>query len=600
MIQIFGKKTKLLVAIFSMLFLWSCQKDIDETYFNSTSQIPNLTTKVNSSVSGFVTDENNAAVIGATVNVGTSTTTTDKYGYFSVKNVDVVKTAAVVTVTKQGYFKGIKTYAAIANKSAFFRIKLIPKTTSGTINATTGGSVTLTNGLIVSLPANAVVNLLSSGQAYTGVVSVTAYWINPTGADVNAVMPGDLRGLTTTGAIKTLQSFGMAAIELTGASGELLQIAPGKKATLTFPIPSSLSATAPANIPLWYFDETIGLWKEDGSAIKTGNTYVGEVSHFSFWNCDVPANYVQFDCTVLDADNNPLPYTIVKISDVNNIYNYRFGYTDSTGYVTGLVPDNAQLKLEVFTFYNCSNAAFSQNFTTTNTGVSLGNIVVLNTALNQANVSGTVTDCSNNPVSNGYIIVLKDNQYFRYALSNTGTYNFVSLLCSGSSSAVTMIAEDAATLQQSAPLSYVFVNGANTVPNIQACGISTDQFFNYTINGTNYSYTSPADTFYMYVNSQMNPPRIEINAQQITSTQNGYGTIGFDQTGIAVGSSQPLSLFYCSQISNDSTSVAAPFNVNITEYGNVGEFISGDFSGTLIGLLTNYTVSGNFRVRRRQ
>ena len=146
----------------------------------------------------------------------------------------------------------------------------------------------------------------------------------------------------------------------------------------------------------------------------------------------------------------------------------------------------------------------------------------------------------------------------------------------------------------------MFVNGANTVPNIQACGISTDQFFNYTINGTNYSYTSPADTFYMYVNSQMNPPRIEINAQQITSTQNGYGTIGFDQTGIAVGSSQPLSLFYCSQISNDSTSVAAPFNVSITEYGNVGEFISGDFSGTLIGLLTNYTVSGNFRVRRRQ
>ena len=249
MIQIFGKKTKLLFAIFSMLFLWSCQKNIDDSFIDSTNQIPNLTTKVNSSVSGFVTDENNAAVIGATVNVGTSTTTTDKFGYFSVKNVDVVKTAAVVTVTKQGYFKGIKTYTAIANKSAFFRIKLIPKTTSGSINATTGGNVTLTNGLIVSLPANAVVNA-ASGAAYTGSVSVTAYWINPTGADVNAVMPGDLRGLTTAGAIKTLQSFGMAAVELTGASGELLQIATGKKATLTFPIPSSLSATAPANIPL--------------------------------------------------------------------------------------------------------------------------------------------------------------------------------------------------------------------------------------------------------------------------------------------------------------------------------------------------------------
>jgi hypothetical protein len=35
---------------------------------------------------------------------------------------------------------------------------------------------------------------------------------------------------------------------------------------------------------LWSFDEAKGLWKEEGQAIKTGSNYVGDVSHFSFWN----------------------------------------------------------------------------------------------------------------------------------------------------------------------------------------------------------------------------------------------------------------------------------------------------------------------------
>ena len=52
-----------------------------------------LTTKVNAAkVSGFVTDENNAPVVGASVKMGTTaTTTTDDYGYFEVRNAEVVK-----------------------------------------------------------------------------------------------------------------------------------------------------------------------------------------------------------------------------------------------------------------------------------------------------------------------------------------------------------------------------------------------------------------------------------------------------------------------------------------------------------------------------
>jgi hypothetical protein len=129
------------------VLFFSCQKELSFDNSTSGNLPPDLKTKVSSSVSGFVTDENDAAVMGATVQFGSSTITTDKYGYFEVKNVQVVKQAAVVTVIKPGYFKGIKTYIAKEGKAAFFRIKLIPKTIVGNINAASGGTVTLANGL---------------------------------------------------------------------------------------------------------------------------------------------------------------------------------------------------------------------------------------------------------------------------------------------------------------------------------------------------------------------------------------------------------------------------------------------------------------------
>ena len=598
----------LLVLLLAATALWSCQKDLDETLVDNINQLPNLTTKINSSVSGFVVDENNQAVSGASVVVYDKTTTTDDYGYFSVKNVNVVKTAAVVTVNKSGYFPGIKTYIATENKSAFFRIKLIPKLNSGSFNGLNGGTITLSNGMKIDFPVNGIQDLLSSNNnPYSGTVFVSASYINPTASDINSIMPGDLRGINQDGSMSVLQSFGMVAVELKGDQGQSLQIASGKKATLTFPIPSSLSTTAPASIPLWYFDESNGLWKEEGSATKVGNNYVGDVSHFSFWNCDVPSNFVQFNCTLLNEDGLPIPFTWVKITNVNNPQSYRYGLTDSSGFVAGAVPNNANLKLEVFTQIDCGTAAFTQTFSTTSSNLSLGNLTIPNTTTQTANVSGTVTDCNNAAVSNGYIIMLKNNQYYRYNLSSTGAYNFSNLLCNGNSESVTFIAEDNSSNQQSSPFSYTLNTGNNTVPNIQACGTTTEQFINLNINGIDYNYSSPVDSFSFFINTQTNPVSISLNGSNIT--QSG-GTTIYNQTylqiseaNISAGSTQQLMNFNTSHVGNDTTSITTPINVQITEYGGVGQFIAGNFSGALFGAAptnTVYNTSCTFRIRRNR
>ncbi len=574
------------LLLFTAVLFFSCQKEL--SIDNGTGSLPpDLKTKISSSVSGFVTDENNAAVMGATVQFATSSITTDKYGYFEAKNVQVVKNAAFVTVSKPGYFKGIKTYIAKEGKSAFFRIKLIPKTIVGNINGTSGGSVTLTNGLSIALPAGAVVNA-ATNVAYTGTVNVAAFWINPEAADLNKIMPGDLRGIDKDGSLKLLQTFGMAAVELTGASGELLQIATGKKATITLPIPASLTASAPASIPLWYFDETNGLWKEQGSAVKTGNTYVGDVSHFSFWNYDVPGNYVQFDCTLKDAAGNPIPFVPVQIT-VSGTNNYAYGYTDASGYVGGAVPANAILDLKVHPVYYCTTPIYTQTFATTNANISLGVITIAN---NTAIVSGTATDCNNNPVTNGYIILLNSGHYTWYPLSNTGTFSFSTILCSNPN-AVTIVAEDLTAMQQSAPIITNLIVGANTIGNLQACNNSIAEFLTYTINGTNYSYTAPVDS----VTYGGNALEIGVSANIIGTMNPAY--LVFAAPGIGLNSSQLLSSFTTTQMQN--TTIPNPISVHITEYGAVGQFVSGNFTGTFVYFQppnTVYNVSGSFRVRR--
>ncbi len=587
------KKTisRYFTIIFAAALFFSCQKELHFEGGSGGTQ-PDLTTKINSSVSGFVTDENEAPVLGASVQFGASTATTDKYGYFEFKNVQVVKEAAVVSVTKAGYFKGFRTFIATEGKAAFVRIKLILKSNVGSFNSTIGGTVILVSGFDIKFYAGTIVNAATNAQ-YNGTVNVSAFWLNPGASDINRIMPGDLRGTNKDGSLKILQTFGMGAVELTGSSGELLQIVNGQRATITMLIPGSLSASAPATIPLWYFNETNGLWKEEGTATRIGNAYVGDVSHFSYWNCDVPNNYVQFNCTLKNTAGNPIPYTLVKVS-VAGTSNSGWGYTDSSGYTGGAVPNNANLILEVYTNWGCTTPIYTQPFTTTNVNISLG-VITIATTNNVATLSGTVTNCANSPVTNGNIIVAEGPIFTKYPLSNTGAYSFSKIFCTFPQT-VTLIGEDIANSQQSPNTSYVVNSGTNTVGNIQACGVTTQQFVNYTINGTSYSFTAPVDSIFMAPGNGNSFITIEGNR---IGSPNNYASLFFDGQGIALNSSQPFSIFRSTEL--NQTPNPLPIFVNITEYGAIGEYISGNFTGTFIETLppnTSYNVTCSFRVRR--
>jgi hypothetical protein len=581
-----------------LISLLACQKDINPGGGGGVDNPVDLGSRVNASVSGFVTDENEQPVINAMVRFGTLTVPTDDYGYFQISNVSVPKNAAMVTVNQGGYFPGIRTFIAKEGKATFVRIKLMPKTVSGTISAANGGNVTLSNGLKVAIPSSAVVDA-TTGAAYTGTINVAAKWIDPTAADLSRIMPGDLRAIDADDNFKQLMTYGMAAVELTSTSGDKLQIAPGKKATLTWPLPAALAGTAPATIPLWHFDEAIGLWREEGSATKTGNSYEGEVSHFSFWNCDVPNNYVQLDLTVKNPDNTPVRYAYVLVTNLSN-NQQASGYTDSTGYVIGAVPPNANLRVDVFYGNSCGTPLHTQNVTTTNTNLSLGTVTIVNNT-SMASLTGNVVDCNGQPVTNGTLYINTNGWYYRHNLSNTGSFNIPFYLCNGNSIAASVIAEDYGTTQQSAEINHTIVTGLNNLGTIAACGTTSNQFMNITVNGSPEGFTHPADSLTYFFNNQSGST---ISAAKQSGGAITSVTIGFEHTGITVGGSYPVTFFNSTLLgapNSTSVTVNAGSTVSVTEFGAIGGFIAGTYSINATGPAptnTPYTVTGSFRMRR--
>ena len=205
--------------------------------------------------------------------------------------------------------------------------------------------------------------MASLNSDYSGDVKVYASYINPKSSDIGKTVPGSFVANDKNGKRVILSSYGMLAVELSSATGEKLQIKTGNTATLTIPIPAASVSSAPSTIPLWYIDEATGIWQEEGSATKQGNSYVGTVKHFSFWNCDYPNDAVDLSLTLQTPDGLPLVNEDVRImstngTDTSTYATARDGWTDSLGQVSGLVPANTTLTLEVLG--PCYGVVYSQ------------------------------------------------------------------------------------------------------------------------------------------------------------------------------------------------------------------------------------------------
>jgi hypothetical protein len=470
------KSTLALLTILTILFATNCKKPNDGVNNNTPGTdnpiIANDAARVNATITGSVLDENNKPVANAVVKSGSEITTTDALGNFIFKNISVSAANGSVTVIKTGYFNGIRSFVTSAGKTNYVKIQLLKQTLSATVNAASGGMVNVSNGATIQFPAGAFVT--STGTAYTGNVKIYTAYIDPTAPNLPLVVPGDLRGLNATGGEYLLKSYGMVGAELKDENGNALKIATGKTATISFPIPTSLQASAPASIPLWHFDEATARWKEEGAATKNGNAYTASVSKFSFWNVDVPiSNFINLELRLVNsATNNALANTMVKITSVSTNA-IAYDYTNDSGYVSGYVPKNENLKLEVIVNPLCigNNVVYTQNIGPYTSNTNLGNINVTLPASSYVNFSGNVKGCNNMPISNGYVsIAIENGNGAMVNVDAQGNFNTTILHCGGGTINYKYNAVDLGGSAYGNPQTGATTTNTVTLANIVACG----------------------------------------------------------------------------------------------------------------------------------
>ena len=459
-----------LLLLFGMFF--ACRDNYDITTNTQLGPIPTI--NVQSTLTGRVTDTNGNPISGAIVEVAGQGLTTDDRGLFFVHQKLMNKNGTFVKVSHAGFFNAGRFAFPELNKSSFIEIKMMPKELTATFQAGAGKAFSIW-GVSVSIPANAIAG--AGGQLYSGTVNAYAVRLGPNDAGTFDLMPGDLRAQDANGYAKVLSTFGMFAVELESPSGEKLNLFPGKKAAIDVFVPDNLFSYAPEIIPIWHFDETNGYWKQEGEAPRSGSDhYSFEVPHFSFWNCDVPNDYVILNGHVSDAAGHS--FSNIQVSLSHQTFGSGHGYTDSEGHFGGAVPANVPLKLTVTDA--CGNMLLEQEVGPFSQNTDMGNIVIPN--LETITVTGTLVDCASNPLAGGLALIQKlDTVFAAITADENGHFSatfhdcipFFDLQVQG---------YDLVSLQQSPPVVLTPIDDVADAGNIQVCD-NLDQFFSFTVNG---------------------------------------------------------------------------------------------------------------------
>jgi hypothetical protein len=354
-------------------------------------------TSITTTLVGKITDRNGTALQAVTVTSGNATAATDQNGIFVLSNVVTASSHAFVIVKKPGYFDGAAATRPVMNGVTYLRVAMVPERSIGSIDATTGGSVGLADGTTIRLPAGGIVT--QAGTPYSGAVQVFAEHLDPSQPGFAMEFPGDLSARKSDGSETILRTFGVVLAELRGTSGEVLEPASSADVELAVPIPQTLLADATASIPLWYFDERLGTWQEEGQATKQGDVFVGNVKHFTAWNCDYSGPWGTIHGRIVCGNGAPVAQAVVSIGSLS-AGGLPIVITDNQGEFTARVPANwPKFELQVLASENEGQYYMNQPLKRTipaDVTTELGDIMLDSPC--PSYIAGAITDCDGAPV----------------------------------------------------------------------------------------------------------------------------------------------------------------------------------------------------------
>ncbi len=541
------KKTLFFLYLIISLIGSSCHKD------DPIGGGPDSTIYVQTQLMGVINDENGAGMEGVGLRWGQQIATTDENGFYTFSSAPADQEGTLLQITANGYFDLTKTVVPIPNGQTWMEAMLTPKVLSGTVQASTGGTVTF-SGASVNLPAGGIVG--SGNVPYNGTVHVYATWLDPTDVNTPARMPGDLTAINANEESGSLATYGMIGVELETPSGAPLQIASGAKAVILMTIPTSMLANAPTAIALWHFDEAKGKWLEDGYADRVGNQYSGWVDHFSFWNCDVFFDNVTLSGRVVDANGSPIfgmQVQAKRVTGSGNIPSSASGWTNTNGEFGGKVPANEPLVIEILD--QCGSMVFSQEIGPLIVDFDMGDLVI-DLSGKSIEITGTLLDCNNLPVSDGYIKIQVYGKSVILPTAANGTIQAAVTTCFANK--LTASGYDLGNLKVS-PAQTHLISGLNelNLGDLVACD-QLEEFIEYTLDGV-----------------------------AVLSTEEVYGTVIGSKLIISTSINAPDSSFLYLTIEDYTIGDNMYSAIDVTAYNpSTGEYIAGWGQGPGEGFVT--------------
>jgi hypothetical protein len=237
------------------------------------------------------------------------------------------------------------------------------------------------------------------------------------------------------------------------------------------------------------------------------------------------------------------------------------------------MPANEELSLTISQYGNCFTSLAS-TIGPFSADTYLGNLEVSSPDLIE--ITGTVLDCSGNPLTNGWVELTLGNQFSYYILENDNVIS-TSLFNCDNATELEVVGINLDDLEESDVLTYP-VAPVIDLGEIDACGNVLDEFLTFTVNGESRTFImaaagdSTGSARIWAYDPQSTFEHFDLSLSVNTAgTYDGsvvevmYSTVAFPTQGILNNE--------CANLNCGMTEVI------ITEYGNVGEKIKGTFTG---------------------
>ena len=184
--------------------------------------------------------------------------------------------------------------------SASIEVIMIPRQAAVVFNNNVEKTLVGQFGASIELKGDDFVD--ASGTVVSGEIEMRMTPVDVSTAAGLEAFPGTFSAIDEAGDdVAVIVTYGTTEFSFTKNS-QAVQLGNGKTAIIELPLfidkhPDGSDVALGDQIPLWYLNEDSGIWIQEGSGVvvdsassKTGFALRGEVSHFTWWNIDVPVD----------------------------------------------------------------------------------------------------------------------------------------------------------------------------------------------------------------------------------------------------------------------------------------------------------------------